>query len=58
MEGEVVRVDARQLDVEQRSFLTNCESGRVVEATWTGTPPKHESYKKEQSNLGIRREEQ
>ena len=48
-EEKVVQVGARQVDAQQKTFLTNCESGRVVEATWTSTPPKHDSYQKEQS---------
>jgi hypothetical protein len=58
VEEEAVRADEIELDVKQRSFLTNCESGQVAEATWTGIPPNHDSYKKEQNNLRIRREKQ
>ena len=39
-------------------FLTTCESGKVVEATWIGTPPDHEPYIKNKKVLKSRREEQ
>ena len=58
MEEEAVQTDEMQQDAKQRSFLTNCESGRVAKATWSGTPPNHDSYKKEQNILRIRREKQ
>ena len=49
MEDEAVQSDGK-------AFLTKCESGRVAKATWSGTPPNHEPYKKEQIALKIRRE--
>jgi hypothetical protein len=43
---------------EKAKFLTTDESGTIVGATWTDTPPNHEPYQKKQKALRSLREEQ